>query len=87
MNFGQPGADRALRGVPRASGLPPRLDRSQADSSSSANCGFAGAIEAARPFRHDAFEAQLARIGEHHRAIGRERFAEQDSIDVGDEPH
>ena len=31
-------------------------------------------IEAARPLRHDAFEAELARLGEHDRALGGERL-------------
>jgi hypothetical protein len=38
------------------------------------------------PFRHDAFEAQFARLGEHDPALGDERFAEQDSAGASDEP-
>jgi hypothetical protein len=43
-------------------------------------------IDAARPLRHDAFEAQFARLGEHDSALGDERFAEQDSAGASDEP-
>jgi hypothetical protein len=43
-------------------------------------------IEAALPLRHYAFEAQLARLGEHHRALGGERFAEQNSAGAAGEP-
>jgi hypothetical protein len=38
------------------------------------------------PFRHDAFEAQFARLGEHDSALGDERFAEPDSAGASDEP-
>jgi hypothetical protein len=41
-------------------------------------------IDAARPLRHDAFEAQFARLGEHDPALGDERFAEQ--AGASDEP-
>jgi hypothetical protein len=44
-------------------------------------------IEAARPLRHDAFEAQIARLRELHRALGAERFAEHASVESVDEPH
>jgi hypothetical protein len=44
------------------------------------------ATEAALSLRHDAFEAELAGFGEHHCALGGERFAEQNSINAGDEP-
>jgi hypothetical protein len=54
------------------------------DSWSSASCG--SCVEVGRPLRHDAFEAELARLGEHDRAVGGERFAEQDAADAGDEP-
>ena len=43
-------------------------------------------IEAALAFRHDAFEAEFAGFGEHDRALGGERFAEQNDADVGNEP-
>jgi hypothetical protein len=43
-------------------------------------------MEAAPPLRHDALKAKLARLGEHGRALGGERFAEQDSVDAADEP-
>jgi hypothetical protein len=33
--------------------------------------------------RHDALEAQFAGLGEHDRALGGERFAEQDALDAG----
>ena len=46
-------------------------------------CGLSRSIEAALPLRHDAFEAQLTSFGEHDRALGDERFAEQDSIEPG----
>ena len=44
------------------------------------------AIEAALALRHDAFQVELARLGEHDRALGGERFAEQNPINAGDEP-
>jgi hypothetical protein len=37
-------------------------------------------LEAARPLRHNAFEAKLARLGEHDRALGGECFAQQDAV-------
>ena len=45
----------------------------------------AAAIEATLSLRHDAFEAKLAGFGEHDRALGGERFAEQNPIDAGDQ--
>jgi hypothetical protein len=36
--------------------------------------------------RHDALKAELAGLGEHDRAFGGERLAEQDAFDAGDEP-
>jgi hypothetical protein len=35
---------------------------------------WAALIEAARPLRHDPFEAEVAGVGEHDGALGRERF-------------
>jgi hypothetical protein len=36
--------------------------------------------------RHDASEVELARFGKYDRALGGQRFAEQDSADADDEP-
>src|SRR4029077_9335153 len=44
-------------------------------------------IEAALSLRHDAFEAKLACLGEHDHALDCERFAEQDAVDAGHQPH
>jgi hypothetical protein len=41
---------------------------------SSASCGFSGLKEAALSLRREAFKT-FARLGEHDRAVGCERFA------------
>ena len=41
---------------------------------------FPAPIAAAALLRHDALEAQFAGLGEHDRALGDERFAEQDAL-------
>ena len=46
---------------------------------------FPAPIEAALSLRHDALKAELAGLGEHDRAFGGERLAEQDAFDAGDE--
>ena len=51
-----------------------RVDRPQPVATSPA------LIEAARPLRNDALEAELARLVEHHRALGGERFGEHDAV-------
>jgi hypothetical protein len=38
-------------------------------------------MEAALSLRYDAFEAKLARLGEHDPALGGQRFLEHDSAD------
>jgi hypothetical protein len=38
---------------------------------SPASCAFLAPIETARPLRHDAFEVELARLGEHDLALAR----------------
>ena len=43
-------------------------------------------IEAAGALRHDPFEAQLAGVGEHDRALGLDRLAEQEAVDAGEQP-
>jgi hypothetical protein len=45
-------------------------------------------MEAARPLRHDPFEAKFAGLGEHDRAFFGERLVEQDSVGAppGDQP-
>ena len=43
-------------------------------------------IEAAGALRHDPLKAQLAGVGEHDRALGLDRLAEQDAVDAGDQP-
>jgi hypothetical protein len=40
---------------------------------------------AGRAMQPDAFEAEFGGFGEHDRALGDERFAEQDTLDAGDE--
>jgi hypothetical protein len=42
--------------------------------------------QAALAFRHDALKVELARFGEHDRALGGQRFAEHDAIDAPNEP-
>ena len=42
-------------------------------------------IAAAGPLRHDPLEAELAGVGEHDRAFGRQGFAEHDAVDAADE--
>jgi hypothetical protein len=44
------------------------------------------AISAAGPLRHNPIESQLARLGEHERALGVDRLAERDAVDAMDEP-
>jgi hypothetical protein len=43
-------------------------------------------IEAGRLLRHDALKTQFAGLGDHDRALGDQRFAEQDSAGASDEP-
>jgi hypothetical protein len=45
--------------------------------------GAAG-IAAADAFRHDAFQAQLARLGEDQRTLGLDCLAEEDALDASD---
>ena len=42
-------------------------------------------IAAAGAFGHDPLQAELAGVGEHGRALGREGFAEHDAVDAVDE--
>ena len=43
-------------------------------------------ISAAGALRDDPLQTQLAGLGEHDRALGRQGFAEQDAVDAEDEP-